>query len=266
MKTSKKYTRELFRQFKYFAAWLPGTPLSLGDIGIMKGKQFIRIGNLKDEKYQLDFEIKKDTTPSDIKYSSEGSVSVTSKISGTVPPTNSTLTELDAGFNVAFSKKNAIHFKAKNTYNHTIKDQIKLGGQILNLYKLGKWDKDYVIITELVEAESSTILISCEKNSNIDLTANADIGSRSLDIADAELGLGVKFSRGIATELICEKGLTPLFRVSKIKSRLFSTPDFEVMKVRGYDMMESQYAVLDNDFNYFGEVDEFDFEEDYELA
>ncbi len=42
--------------------------------------------------------------------------------------------------------------------------------------------------------------------------------------------------------------------------------DYILLKIKNHQMMESQYAVLDNDFNYFGEVDEFDFEEDYELT
>lgn len=259
MRTSRKYTRELFREFRYFAAWLPGTPFELGDIGIMKGKQFTKIGNLKDEKFNIRFEIENDSTPSDINHSSKGAVIVTAKLSGTASPTNSTLTELEAGFNVSFSKENAILFKAKNTFNHTIKDQIKLGDEILTLYKNRKWDKDYVVITEIVEAESSTILISSEKNSSIDIKASADIGSKALDIADTSLELGLKFSRGVSTELICKGDLTPLFKVSKVKNRLFSSPKFEINKVKGYKTMESNYEVLDNEFNYFGELNETDF-------
>ncbi len=260
MKTSKKYTRELFRQFRYLAAWLPGTPFALGDIGILNGKQYTKIGNLGDEKYKIKFEIEEDTTPGDINHQSKGAVTVSAKISGAAKLTNSTLEELEAGFNVSFSKENAIFFKAKGTYNHSIKDQIKLGDQILQLYKDGKWDKDYVVITELVKADSSTILISSQKNSSIDIKANASLGNKTLDIADASLELGAKFSKGISTELICAAGLTPLFKVSKVKTRFLGSPIFEVAKVRSNKLMQKEYNVLDNPANYFGplEIDDFD--------
>ena len=43
MKTSKKYTKELNQQFGYLATWLPGTPLALGDIGILRNNEFTKI-------------------------------------------------------------------------------------------------------------------------------------------------------------------------------------------------------------------------------
>ncbi|WP_103070543.1 hypothetical protein [Aquimarina sediminis] len=264
MKTSRKYTRELYRQFKYLATWLPGTPLALGDIGLMRGREFTKIGNLSDDKFKVDFDIEYDKTPSSISHSSKGAVTLTAKLSGTVSPSYSTLTDLDAGFNVSFSKENAILFKANGTYNHSIKDQIKLGDTILDLYKNGKWDKDYVIITELVVADSSTILISSEKNGAIDIRANGNIGTSALDIADGSLELGATFSKGLSTELISKKGLTPLFKVSKIKTPFLSSPIFEVSKIRSYKMMEDNYSPIDNDINYFAEVT-FDDVDDFEV-
>ena len=69
MKTSRKYARELKRQFGYFATWLPGTPLKLGDIGVIKKNTFRRLANITD--LRIPFEIITDTTPVDIEYNSE---------------------------------------------------------------------------------------------------------------------------------------------------------------------------------------------------
>lgn len=264
MKTSKKYTKELYKQFRYLATWLPGTPLKLGDIGLLHGKEFTRIGNLGDDSYNIKFEIEQDQNPASIHHSSEGAVTVTAKGAGTVSPQNSSLLDIEAGFNVSFKKENAILFKAIGTLNHTIKDQIKLGNKVLGLYKDKKWDKDYVVITELVEAESATILISREKNSIIDLKVNGDVGASGLNIADANLGLGVSFSRGLNTEIIAEKGLTPLFKISKVKNSIFSPPAFEFLKLQNLKILQDvNYAPLDNELNYFGEVS-FDDMDDFE--
>lgn len=254
MKTSKKYTRELYRQFKYLAAWLPGTPFALGDIGILKGREFTKIGNLKDEKFKIDFDIEKDTTPADINHSSKGAVTISIKAAGSASPSGSTLTQADAGVTVEFSKENAILFKAKGTLNNTIKNQIKLGDQILELYKEGKWDKDYVVITELVEAKSSTIMISSEKTGKIELKANGQAGNNAIDIADASLGFSTTFSKGLSTEIIAESGLTPLFKASKVKSRFLKPAIFEFNKLFSDKMLEKDFTALDNNLNYFGEV------------
>lgn len=253
MRTSRKYTRELYRQFRYYANWLPGTPLSLGDVGVLKAKEFVRKTNLKH--LNLDFEIIKDSTPSQISHQSKGGVSVSAKIAGTAPVLGSVLSEAEAGISVSFSNENSILFKANGTYNHIIKDQVKLGKDILKLYEEGNWDKDYLVITELVEADSSTILISNSSGSSIELSANANVSLGQLDIANADIGLQPKISKDLYTEIITNKGLTPLFKSSKVQTRIFQQPIFEATKMRG--MKDEQlHSGINREFDYFGEYDE----------
>lgn len=257
MKTSKNYTRELYKQFQYIPAWLPSTPYELGDIGLLRGKEFTKIGNLSDQKFKLKFDIEYDTTKSQIEHSSKGAVTISTKASGTTAPQGSTLGKIDAGITVEFSKENAILFKAKGILNHTIKDQIHLGDEILKLYAAGKWDKDYVIITELVVADSATILISSSKNGKIELKANGNAQAGSIDIADANFNFSSTFTKDLSTNIIADNGLTPLFKVAKVRNRIFAPPVFSMNKVSSKRLMETDYAVLQNELLYFGEV-EFD--------
>lgn len=269
MKTSKKYTRELKRQFGYFATWLPGTPLELGDIGIMKGNVFTKISNLSD--FDLDFEIEVDTTKADIEHSSKGSVSISTKASGTVAPQGSSLTQADAGITVEFSKENSILFKANGTVSPSIKDQVLLGNQIINLYVGGTWDKNWVVITEIVKAESATVLISSSSSSKIELKAQGDIGSAQIDIADANLGFELKFSKDLSTKVIAEESLTPLFKASKIRKPLFSKPVFKANRIKAFELEANEFdsmelitpSMVQNDemILTFGEV-EFELDED----
>ena len=259
MRTSKKYTRELKKQFGYLATWLPSTPLALGDIGILRKNQFIKISNLED--LGISFEVEEDTTKADIEYNSQGSVSITAKASGTIAPKDSMLKQVDTGLTVAFSRKNSIVFKANGTTSPSIKDQIKLGNEVLQLYKEGKWSKNWVVVTELVNAESATILISSASDSKIELVAKNDVAIHQLDIADASLNLGVIFSRGLATQIVAQSNLTPLFRASKVKGRFLASPVFRTKGIAAMDLMTPAYATSDETKIYFGEAD---FEEDAE--
>lgn len=262
MKTSRSYTRELYKQFKYLATWLPGVPLALGDIGLMKGKEFTKIGNLSDKKFNIKFDIENDTTKSEIEHSSKGAVTLSIKASGATPSQGSTLGKVDAGATIEFSKENAVLFKANGTLNHTIKDQISLGSQILNLYKNGQWDKDYVIITELVVADSSTILISSSKKGKIELKAKSKITSGNIDIADASFGFTNTFTKDLSTKIIAKEGLTPLFKVSKVRSRFLQPSIFSMNKVYSEKMLNKNYSVLNNELLYFGELEFEDFFEE----
>jgi hypothetical protein len=259
MRTSKKYTKELKRQFGYLATWLPGTPLSLGDIGVLRNNEFTKISNLAD--LGITFEIELDSTKADIEHSSKGAVSISTKASGAIATQGSVLGEIDAGVTVVFSKESAILFKANGTTSPSIKDQIKLGKEILKLYKEGKWDKDWAVVTEKVDAESATILISSSKNGKIELKAKGEIETKNIDIADAELDFELSYSKDLSTKIFAEESLTPLFKASKVKSRLFLPPAFKMNKIHSMDFMTPDKAKQNEEFIYFGEA-EFELEDE----
>lgn len=235
-----QYTDEMKKRFGYLATWNPGVPLKLGDIGTLKNNIFTRLSNVHD--LGLEFEVRHDPTQTILEHNSSGSVSITTKMSGTSAPEGSVLTNLDAGIIVEFIKENSTLFKANNTTSPTIKDSINLGNQILQLYRSGKWNKNWVVITELVEAESATILISSKSNSKIELKANANIEAPALDIADATFNFSTQFSRGLETKIVAEGGLTPLFKVMGMKTRIFLPPIFTAHKVNAFDLVTPDNA------------------------
>ncbi|QAA80333.1 hypothetical protein EI546_00645 [Aequorivita sp. H23M31] len=255
MRTEKSYTRELKQQFGYLATWLPGTPLKLGDIGTLNRNTFTKIANLSD--LDIQFDIEADTTKSNIEHSTHGAVSITNKASGTIAPPGSVLGDTDAGITVEFSKENAILFKANGTLSPSIKNQIKLGQDILDLYKNGKWAKDWVVVTELVEADSASILISSSSQSKIELKAKGGITAAKMDIADIDLGLNIAFSKDLSTQIIAESALTPLFRAKAVKGRILRSP---VFGQKSMEIITPASAKNNEDSILFGyaEYDEYD--------
>jgi hypothetical protein len=252
MQTVNQYTNEIFKQFGYLATWLPSIPLKIGDIGIIKGNVFTRVSNLEDKG--ILFDVINDDTKSDLEYSSKGAVSITTKLSGTIAPTNSGLTELDAGIIVEFSKENAILFKANGTLTIIIKDQIRLGENILQLFKDGEWNKDWAVITELVNAETASILISSSKDGKVELKVKANIEAKALDIANSELNFDLSFSKDVSTKIIAQERLTPLFRTSKVKSRLFASPIFKANNVDTMDLTTPNMAKENSEIVFFDTV------------
>jgi len=249
----EQYTDEMKKKFGYYATWNPGVPLKLGDIGTLNDNVFTRLSNLSDRG--IEFEIREDLTKTPLEHSSEGSVSVTTKLSGTVAPQGSVLTNLDAGIIVEFSKENSTLFKANNTTSPSIKDAIKLEEQVLDLYRKGKWNKNWAIVTELVEAENATVIISNNSNSKIELKANANIDAPTFDIADAEFKFSTQFSNGLETKIISAEGLTPLFKVMGMKTRIFLPPIFKTKKVMAFDLVTPETAKTEyKDEIYFGYI------------
>lgn len=256
-----QYTREMHRKFGYYATWEPNRPLSLGDVGIFRKNVFTRISSLAN--FGITFEVVPDDTPGDLGYNSQGGVTISSKLSGSLPAAGSVLTEADAGISVDFNNENAVLFKANKTLTSSIDDIIGLGKKIFELFKQGKWNKDWTIITELVNADTATILISNKSDGKIELKATANVNAPDFDIADAEFNFMPAFSRGLETKIIAEKGITPLFKVMGIKSRLFLPPVFTTRDVRAADLLTPAEAKSSmKDKIYFGNID---FEEDEDL-
>lgn len=249
----EQYTDEMEKHFGYYATWNPGLNLALGDIGTFRDNVFTRISDL--ESQGIPFEIREDPTKTDIQYSSRGSITTATKLAGAATPQGSCLTELEAGVIVEFGKENSTLFKAKGTVTPTIKDTIRLGRQILKLYTEGKWSKSWSVITELVQAETATILISNAANGKIELKANANVSAPAIDIADASFNLSGQYVRGLDTMIIAEEGLTPLFKIMGIKTRFFMPPTFKTRGIRALDLLTPASAKSEHkDHIYFGYI------------
>ncbi|GHV32419.1 hypothetical protein FACS1894177_08510 [Bacteroidia bacterium] len=198
----------------YNATWAPGIPLQIGDIGVFdEDGAFDRKSNIA--YFKIAFDICPDTTNDQLNYSSKGSASITAKLSGQIAP-GSVLAVADVGAIVEFSKENSVVFKAKNVSYPSIADQIQLEKDVIALYNQKQWNKDWCIITELVVAESATIIISNSSNGKIELKANANLSLAKIDIADAAFDFSTQFAKNLNTTIIAQEGLTPLFKARKL--------------------------------------------------
>jgi len=251
-----QYTHEMYKKFGYFATWEPNRPLELGDVGVLYENEFTRLFNISKRFESIKFDIFKDDTPGDLEYSSEGSVTICTKVAGTIPQIGSVLTEADAGITIEFNNEKAVVFKANETISPSIDDTVRLGEDIIQLYREGKWEKNWVVITELVKAGSASIFISNKKNGKVELKANANIQATNFDIANAEFSFSPAFSGGLETRIIAQKGLTPLFKVMGMKSRFSLPPTLRSKGVMPIDLLTPEEARGNmKDKIYFGNID-----------
>ena len=243
---AKTYTNELLREQKYLANWLPNNPIKLGDIGEFKDNCFIVKGNIKN--HQVDFETESGDANTDINYSSNGGVSISTKLSGTFAPAGGSLGEGDAGIIVEFSREKAILLKTKNTKVSRIKDQITLEAKMLELFKQNILKSKRAVITEIIYADGATILVSNSKSARIELKATAKLEKAAmLDIADASFAFDIPFRKDLAAEYITKNGFIIFYRVMAVTNGFF-TGDRVVSK-GGYRDGEFEAREVDFDFN-----------------
>lgn len=227
------YAEEMYKHFGYLATWAPNVSLKLGDVGIIKDRVFERVATLDSKG--ITFGARPNPNEADYEYTSANGVTVKIKGAGEVPDAGSVISKADAGISYAFQRENAIVFQAMRCRETSILDQSSLGAQILLLYEQGKWPDDYVVITNLITSQSTTVLISSSRSGMIEFSLDASLNPGGVvQIAGLKTGLKVVQSSNIGTKIIAAKGLTPLFKAAGIKKRLMLRPQFTQKGVDKY--------------------------------
>lgn len=218
------YTSELKDKFGYLATWLPNVELALGDVGILHRDRFEHTTTL--EHLHIPFVLRERGEPIDLEYQSQGCLRV--DLGGSAKDAGSTLALADGDLRVRidFSRENSVLFLARGCRTSFIEDRAELGNAIRRRYERGEWAKDHVVVTELVETDATTILIARQSGAHVELEANAGIGGDIIRLADASLGLVVRSSFGVGLQIIGKSRLTPLFRASGLRRRLWGGPRF----------------------------------------
>jgi hypothetical protein len=252
----KFYLKHMASKTAYRANWEPNKPLGLGMVGKLTNGVFDLFTTLEQEG--LAMKDLKDETTGEMDYSSSGSVDINIKLAGQAPLAGSVLTEAQAGFVLDFHSDNGVVFLIKDTLTHQISNMGELEKKIVERYKNGTWPKDYVVITQLVEAVSATIIISNNNNNRVELEATANAGLPSIKLTDASLGLKVANERHKTMKVLAQSGIIPIYRVMGIRHPLFGKPALSNREFGATDkeLVQEEFQYQDFDINELDQVKE----------
>lgn len=173
------YISALRKQFNKCPNWEPHTPVALGDYGVLKDGVFMRIDNVSR---QFGIEILELPKQPAIRreFSSEG-VKINNVEAGAG-------TDVASGrVDINFQKENGVFFNASECTIRKIDNLGTILEQLHERYKQDKWDKDWVLVTELEEATSAVVAISREANASVSFEAASPIAKISLNDASLKL-------------------------------------------------------------------------------
>jgi hypothetical protein len=251
------YTTELHQAFGYlFANWVPQQKIALGDYGRFQKGVFHRDGKLEDLKLDV-----KRGTPDEARalyqYHSKNSSSAQLKLNASG---KSAAANAKAGLEIKFDDANSVFFNAAGCALSTVSNVSSIGDAIRRKLKDGKWEYDWVVITTLIEAKSTTAIISSSSNGTIVL--NAETNVPHIDLADAALKLGVSSESNIGLKLVTEPGCAPLFACHQAHWKLLGKPGWQTKLLRA-ETEQAETAAQIQALRSSGEmnIDEFDFVE-----
>jgi len=185
------YSKEFYKLYGKHAIMDPDT-VKLGDI--INYKTFEVVGSLNDIGIDFTEKVKSDIPDAEPIYESKNIVKgdLSAGLEGV------------AKFALKFNSDHSLYLSTKGSKIVGIaEDHIgenSLGEQIINLYdkdkKKSKWDKDWIVVTEVEYAKKALIILSNGKNAQIELKAQSPIPISISEMINADLSFGLESSIG----------------------------------------------------------------------
>ncbi len=226
MSIARLYTDELHAKYNYLASWYPTIKLSLGNIGYFNDERiFVPAGMLDENTVNLAPVYSPAAT--DFSHHSTHGFDYHVKLEGKIDTFAPHIPQGAAGIGMRFLREGAIFFQLDEVTHERIGDQIALARKLLELANNGEWEKDWVVVTEVMRAKRFAILVSESGEGKAELTAEADVSALGLKALTAKGGLSLVHSHALDTKIttpVASLDLTPLFRAVRIKRRFFVGP------------------------------------------
>jgi hypothetical protein len=210
------YQAEMHRNLGFFATWLPGDPIEIGDAGVLVDGRFRRLSSLKD--IGIASTASDVGAPHNVQYTSTKGTKIDAA-------TGAGIAGVAKGeITIAFSADGAFVFQATGLRARRLQELPAIARGVLAAYEKGRWRKEWLLIEALHTADCATIIVSQDNSASLVLAANADGPISMLGLADPKVGLKVSSSRGKLIHVVGGRALRPLYSCLRIQAPLLSGP------------------------------------------
>jgi len=220
---AKIYQQEMHDATGFYATWLPGDTIEIGDAGILEGGRFRRMSSLLE--IGIKFAVQEGKAFQNITYSSTKNTKVQTEAGAAAAVSGK------AGISVEFSAEGAFLFQASRLQVQQLANPMEVGNGILKAQRDGVWDKSWLLVESLQTAERATILVSQDNSAGLVIQAEMEQGLPAVPLADSSVSLSIASSRGRILQLLGSEGLHPLYSCLRVKTPLLGEP--RLQPVRG---------------------------------
>ncbi|MBV8253410.1 MAG: hypothetical protein JO154_12450 [Chitinophaga sp.] len=217
----KFYVQHMFDTTQYRASWTPDMPIKLGDIGVLDQGLFTLTTTLEDQG--LTFKTRESSGLLSLDYNSKNTrVTALNGSTGTIPVSG---VPMQANVEVKFEGSSGILFQFSNSKHVIISNIDELGDAILEKYDAGFWKKEWVIVTDIIQTDNTSLIISTTSNNTLQLACSLPIAGGSLAVPGAKIN--VMNESGSSIKILGSTGLVPLFNVKGIRKPFLGNPVFK---------------------------------------
>jgi hypothetical protein len=208
----KTYTSQISKRLGYCASWLPRNQIAVGDIALMENRSLERQKSIRD--IGIDIEIREGNEVKDWGWTSGTTFEVNPAISAGAPVHPGV--QIGGGLTVGFTRKNGILLRMERSQEQSLERLDSLRKEMLRLHETGEWERDWVVVTQVIHAGRMIVLISERRGASADLTAAMRIGAEPASVIEAEGKIELLGSSGMNLQETGEN-LTPLYKALRVK-------------------------------------------------
>jgi hypothetical protein len=217
------YQDEMHRNVGFFATWLPGDPIELGDAGVFEGGRFRSLRSLAELGIRCEESIAQ--SRQDMQYTSTSYTKLS--VGGSAAATGVASAEIA----IDFSHAGAFVFHAAGLRVHRLANRSEIAARILDAYERGDWQKEWLVVEALHAAERATVIVSEDSSAGLVLNARASVALQAVSLADPKIGLSVASTRGRLVHVVGARNIRPLYSCLRLETPLLGSPN--VRPVRG---------------------------------
>ena len=208
----QNYLQQVQKNLGYRATWEPHRPMKVGTYGKIHQGIFSAYGHIDD--LNITHSIDKLKTSNQLTYKSEEKGSYTLKAKGEINPLFQKISTDEAGLLIIFKKDNSIVFKIQDITYFTLENKAEIAKKLHELSVVNQWDDSYLMITETLQSEKTSILLSKKKNSEVEIKYE---NGGNTGIIDIDFFGEIIRSKGMSLQFTSSSDSTPLFKLSRLK-------------------------------------------------
>lgn len=209
------YIRKVDKELLYRATWMPDSHMELGAVGTFKKGVFQM--NTSLSKLGIEYSTLKDESEGDKTIKSDNAFIFDLGTTVQIPFEIEAIKDISAKMKISFKGESGYYMYLRGVSHNMISDFYHIQQQIIKLFEIGKWDRQWMVITEVVSVSNGTILISSGSDASIELAPKISIGNENVEKLSAEIEWKALNSRNMSIEIVSKNGITPLFRARQVK-------------------------------------------------
>ena len=207
----KTYANEISKHLGFLITWPINTDVKLGDVGILEDGVFKRTDTLENLGIGKPKE-RESRGEANFEYTSKNGVAVEFD-----PNIETKIKGIGAKIEIKFNREGAVFLRLDEHLVRQFESTDQIGKNIIQRFKNNNWQRDRVIITEIISSTNATILVAGSNNATASLLLDISLPEAEA-IAKGKFVQSIGFTGSFGAKII-GANVSPLIRICGIKRK-----------------------------------------------